>query len=224
MIQQLKHRFFWNTCSNTTCETLYISHIVMLSGPRRIIKLLQHFLFTWNTIFVVFSAFIIEKKHSEKKQGEREMFMVATFTPLRLKVHSHQKRCHSRLSQPHASVRWLFMGFGRAEKSHHFWFERTFRALRTTPSCATRVNVRRISLGLYSSPWLIQDSQRFAHVGICFHAADQFTGIGGYEIEKRAYLGLTREHLSWVQTGHSVVHGSPPYTCEREREGEKKKR
>lgn len=31
-------------------------------------------------------------------------------------------------------------------------------------------------------------------------------------------MDLTRLHLSWEQTGHSVVHGSPLYTCQRERE------
>jgi len=30
-----------------------------------------------------------------------------------------------RLSQPHASVRWLYMGFGRVKKSHRFWCGRT---------------------------------------------------------------------------------------------------
>jgi len=37
------------------------------------------------------------------------------------------------LSQQHASVRWLFMGFGRAKKSQRFWCERTFRPVSSGP-------------------------------------------------------------------------------------------
>jgi len=56
-----------------------------------------------------------------------------------IKMHNYQTWHHvscwwknyscevSRLSQPHASVRWLFVGFGRAKKFYRFWCERTLR-------------------------------------------------------------------------------------------------
>jgi len=60
--------------------------------------------------------------------------LAATIAPLKTRLPKRGARKKCRLSQPHASVRWLFMGFGRAKKSLRFWCERTFSVVQTSSS------------------------------------------------------------------------------------------